>query len=47
LRDVWAVVKRSAVHRLGRPLLLAYLALAMLGLAVVAVFIVAMRIGPQ
>jgi hypothetical protein len=36
-RDVLAVVKTSAIQRLGMPLLLTYLVLALFGIAVVAV----------
>ena len=42
-RDVWAVVKASAVRRLGKSLLLAYLVLALVGIAVVAVSVVVMH----
>ena len=34
-RDVWAVVKASAERRLGKPLLRAYLLLAVFGVVVV------------
>jgi hypothetical protein len=47
LADVLAVVKTSAVQRLGRPLLLTYLALGVFGLAVVAASVLAMWIGPR
>lgn len=36
-RDVWAIVRASAEKRLGRPLLVAYLVLAIFGVVVVAV----------
>lgn len=36
LRDVWAVVKASAEKRLGKPLLRAYLVLALFGVAAIA-----------
>jgi hypothetical protein len=42
-RDVWIVVKTSALRRLGRPLLVAYLALAIFGIAVVGVAVVVMH----
>jgi hypothetical protein len=41
---VWAVVKRSAERRLGRPLLVAYLVLALFGIAVVAVSLAVMHL---
>ncbi len=43
-RDVWAAVKASAERRLGRPLLLMYLVLAIAGAVTVAVSILAMRL---
>jgi hypothetical protein len=46
LRDVWAVVKSSAGRRLGKPLLMAYLFLALFGLLVVGGSLVLMRMGP-
>ena len=42
-QDVWAVVKASAQRRLGKPLLVAYLVLALVGLTVVAVSIAVMH----
>jgi hypothetical protein len=42
-RDVWAVIKTSAEERLGRPLLVAYLVLAIFGIAVVAVSVLVMH----
>jgi hypothetical protein len=36
-RDVWTVVKTSAERWIGRPVLVAYLVLALVGIAVVAV----------
>jgi hypothetical protein len=43
-RDVWAVVKASAERRLGKPLLRAYLFLAVFGIVVVAGCIVIMHL---
>jgi hypothetical protein len=43
-RDVWAVVKVSAEKRLGRPLLVAYLVLAIVGAIGVIASILAMRL---
>jgi hypothetical protein len=43
-RDVWAVVRASAEKRLGRPLLMAYLMLALVGIAVVAGAVFVMRL---
>jgi hypothetical protein len=43
-RDVWAVVKASAERRLGKPLLMAYLFLALFGTVVVVVCIVIMHL---
>lgn len=43
-RDVWVVVKASAERRLGKPLLMAYLFLALFGIVVVVVCIAAMRL---
>ena len=43
--DVWSVVKASALHRLGKPLLVAYALLAVFGLVVVAVSLLVMRFG--
>jgi hypothetical protein len=43
-RDVWAVVKASAERRLGKPLLRAYLFLAVLGIVVVAGCVVIMHL---
>ena len=42
---VWQTVKRSALTRLGKPLLLAYLALAILGAIGVLVSLAWMRFG--
>jgi hypothetical protein len=42
-RDIAAVIKASAVNRLGRPLLAAYALLALVGLAVVGISIVLMH----
>jgi hypothetical protein len=36
-RDVWAVVRASAERWIGRPVLVAYLVLAVFGIVVVAV----------
>ena len=47
LRDIWAVVKASALQRLGKPLLLTYLVLGAFGVAVVAASVLAMWIGPR
>ncbi len=44
-RDVWAVVRASALRRLGKPLLLTYLGLAMFGVAVVVASVTAMWLG--
>jgi hypothetical protein len=41
---VWAVIKASAERRLGRPLLKAYLLLAVVGIVVVTVCIVIMHV---
>ena len=43
-RDVWTIVKESAERRLGKPLLLLYLALAIVGAIGVAVSLLAMRL---
>ncbi len=43
--DVWAVVKASAVNRLGKPLLRLYALLFVLGAVAVAVSTIAMRCG--
>ena len=43
-RDVWAVVKASAERRLGKPLLMAYLFLALFGIVVVLVCIAVMHL---
>jgi len=42
-RDVWAVVRVSADRRLGRPLLVAYLLLALFGIAVVVLSVIVMH----
>jgi len=42
-RDVWAVVRASAERRLGKPLLVMYLVLAVAGAVSVAVSLLAMR----
>jgi hypothetical protein len=44
-REVWGVVKASALHRLGKPILVWYAALFAFGLIVVAASVVAMRCG--
>jgi len=41
--QVWGVVKASAEHRLGKPLLRAYAVLALLGVLAVAASVIAMR----
>jgi hypothetical protein len=41
--EVWAVIKASAERRLGKPLLKAYLLLAVFGIVVIAVCIVVMH----
>lgn len=43
--DVWAVVKASALKRIGKPLLVLYAGLAVFGLVAVALSILAMRFG--
>jgi hypothetical protein len=43
--DVSAVVKASAVNRLGKPLLILYAVLAMIGVVVVAASLLVMRFG--
>lgn len=43
-RDVWVVVKSSAERRLGKPLLMAYLFLALFGIAVVVACFVIMHL---
>lgn len=43
--SVWAVVKASALRRLGKPLLLAYLMLLVLGVLAVVVSLLLMRLG--
>ena len=42
---VWSVVRQGAFRRLGRPLLLAYLALAVFGVLGVGASVVAMMLG--
>jgi len=42
---VWAVVKQSALRRLGKPLLLAYLVLLVVGIGVVAACVAWMYVG--
>jgi hypothetical protein len=42
--DLWAVIKASAERRLGKPLLKAYLLLAVFGIVVVAVALLVMRL---
>jgi hypothetical protein len=44
--SVWAVVKASALKRLGRPLLIWYAVLLGLGAVVVLASLLAMRFGP-
>jgi hypothetical protein len=43
-RDVWRVIKGSAERRLGKPLLMMYLVLAIVGAVGVAVSLLAMRL---
>ena len=43
-REGWVVVKSSAERRLGKPLLMAYLFLALFGIVVVVVCIVIMHL---
>jgi hypothetical protein len=43
-RDVWAVVKASAERRIGKPLLVMYLVLALVGSIGVAASLLAMRL---
>jgi hypothetical protein len=43
-RDVWVAVKASAERRLGKPLLLMYLVLAIAGALAVAASLLAMRL---
>jgi hypothetical protein len=43
-RGVWAVVRASAERRLGKPLLLTYLGLAIFGAIVVIVSVVVMHL---
>lgn len=43
--SVWQVVKASALNRLGKPLLLTYLALLVFGVVVVLASLLAMRFG--
>ncbi len=43
--SVWAVIKASALSRLGRPLLLTYLALLVFGVLVVLGSLLVMRFG--
>jgi hypothetical protein len=43
---VWDVVKASALHRLGKPLLLTYFALLVFGVVVVLGSVAWMRFGP-
>jgi hypothetical protein len=45
LRDIWAVIEASAERRLGKPLLMAYLFLALFGILVVGGSLVVVRIG--
>jgi hypothetical protein len=42
----WTVIKASALHRLGKPLLLTYLALLVFGVVVVLGSVAWMRFGP-
>jgi hypothetical protein len=42
--DLWRVVRASALRRLGKPLLLTYLALAVFGIVVILGSIVLMRL---
>lgn len=43
--DVWAVVKASAEKRLGKPLLRAYLLLAVFGAVIVVGCVLIARLG--
>lgn len=45
-RGFWEVVKASALRRLGKPLLLTYLALLVFGVLVVLGSVALMRFGP-
>ena len=45
-RRAWEVIKASALHRLGKPLLLTYLALLVFGALVVVGSVAWMRFGP-
>jgi hypothetical protein len=47
LRDVWAVLRSSAERRLGKPLLMAYLFIALFGLLAIGGSLVVMRMGPR
>jgi hypothetical protein len=42
--EVWAVIKASALQRIGRRLLLAHLVLALFGVVVVTISIVVMQV---
>lgn len=42
----WTVIKASALHRLGKPLLLTYLGLLVFGVLVVLGSVALMRFGP-
>jgi len=42
--SLWAVIRTSALRRLGKPLLLAYLGLALFGAAVVLGALLCMRL---
>jgi hypothetical protein len=44
--SVWAIVKASALRRLGKPLLWAYLVLLVFGVVAVAASLVLMRVAP-
>ena len=43
-RDVWSVIRASAERRLGKPLLKAYLLLALFGILAVGVCILIMHL---
>jgi hypothetical protein len=46
-RNVWAVIRSSAEKRLGKPLLMAYLFIALFSLLVVGGSLVVMRMRPR
>ena len=47
LAAVWGAVNESALRRLGKPLLLAYLVLLVVGIVVVGASLLWMRSGPM